>query len=60
MAAALDAGARIVNDVSALAHDPAAAPLVAARGCPVVLMHMRGTPATMTALAPTTPTSPRT
>jgi dihydropteroate synthase len=47
MEAALDAGARIVNDVSALAHDPAAAPLVAARGCPVVLMHMRGEPATM-------------
>ena len=47
MAAALDAGARIVNDVSALAHDPDAAPLVAERGCPVVLMHMRGTPATM-------------
>jgi dihydropteroate synthase len=47
MAAALAAGARIVNDVSALAHDPDAAALVAARGCPVVLMHMRGTPATM-------------
>lgn len=47
MAAALDAGAAIVNDVSGLRHDPAAAPLVAAHGCPVVLMHMRGTPATM-------------
>jgi dihydropteroate synthase len=47
MAAALDAGARIVNDVSALGFDPAAAPLVAARRCPVVLMHMRGLPATM-------------
>ena len=47
MERALDAGARIVNDVTALAHDPAARPLVAARGCPVVLMHMRGTPATM-------------
>ncbi|HQT88311.1 MAG TPA: dihydropteroate synthase [Acidiphilium sp.] len=47
MAAALDAGARIVNDVSALRHDPAAAGLVAARGCPVVLMHSRGTPETM-------------
>ncbi|MBW4089496.1 MAG: dihydropteroate synthase [Proteobacteria bacterium] len=47
MAAALDAGAAIVNDVSALAHDPAAAPLVAARRVPIVLMHMRGTPATM-------------
>ncbi|MBN8875820.1 MAG: dihydropteroate synthase [Rhodospirillales bacterium] len=51
MRAALDAGAAIVNDVSGLAHDPAAAPLVAARGCPVVLMHMRGTPATMSKLA---------
>ncbi|MCU4159542.1 dihydropteroate synthase [Acidiphilium sp. AL] len=47
MAAALDAGARIVNDISGLRHDPRAASLVAARGCPVVLMHMRGTPATM-------------
>jgi dihydropteroate synthase len=47
MAAALDAGAAIVNDVSALGHDPEAAPLVAERGCPVVLMHMRGTPADM-------------
>ena len=51
MAAALDAGAVIVNDVTALTHDPAAAPLVAERGCPVILMHMRGTPATMNAEA---------
>jgi dihydropteroate synthase len=51
MAAALDAGASIVNDVSGLAHDPASAALVAARDCPVVLMHMRGTPATMASLA---------
>jgi dihydropteroate synthase len=51
MAAALDAGATIVNDVTALTHDPAAATLVAARGCPVVLMHMRGDPATMNARA---------
>lgn len=47
MAAALDAGARIINDVSALAYDPGAVPLVAARGCPVVLMHMRGEPDNM-------------
>ncbi len=47
MAAALDAGARIVNDVSALAHDPDAAPLLARHDCAVVLMHMRGDPATM-------------
>jgi len=51
MAAALDAGAAIVNDVSALTHDPAAASLVAARRCPVILMHMRGDPATMNARA---------
>ena len=51
MEAALDAGAAIVNDVSALAHDPAAAPLLATRRVPVVLMHMRGTPATMMAQA---------
>ncbi len=50
MAAALDAGATIINDVSALQHDPAALGLVADRGCPVVLMHMRGTPATMDGL----------
>jgi dihydropteroate synthase len=46
-AAALDAGADIVNDVSALRHDPAMARLVAERGCPVILMHMRGEPKTM-------------
>ncbi len=51
MMAALDAGATIVNDVSALSHDPASAPLIADRGCPTVLMHMRGTPATMQAQA---------
>ena len=51
MAAGLEAGARIVNDVSGLRHDPAAARLVAQTGCPVVLMHMRGTPETMNRLA---------
>jgi dihydropteroate synthase len=51
MAAALSAGARIVNDVSGLTHDPDAAPVLAAHECAVVLMHMRGTPATMNALA---------
>ena len=49
MAAALDAGAAVVNDVSALAHDPAALALVAERGCPVVLMHALAEPATMQA-----------
>jgi dihydropteroate synthase len=47
MAAALDAGASVVNDVSGLTFDPDAAALVAARRCPVVLMHMRGEPADM-------------
>lgn len=47
MTRALDAGAALVNDVSALTFDPAALALVAARGCPVVLMHAQGTPATM-------------
>ena len=51
MQAALAAGARIVNDVSGLTHDPAAAGVIAAAECPVVLMHMRGTPVTMNALA---------
>lgn len=51
MAAALEAGAAIVNDVSGLAHDPAALALVRRRDCAVVLMHMRGTPATMKTLA---------
>jgi dihydropteroate synthase len=40
--ACLDAGARIVNDVSALQDDPALMPLIAERGAPVVLMHRQG------------------
>lgn len=51
MRGALDRGARIVNDVSGFAHDPAAAAVVHRAACPVVVMHMRGTPATMQALA---------
>ena len=51
MAAALDAGAQIVNDVSALTFDPDARSVVSERRCPVVLMHMRGTPQTMVSLA---------
>jgi dihydropteroate synthase len=51
MAAALDAGAAIINDISGLAHDPEAAPLLARRECAVVLMHMRGDPMTMAAQA---------
>ncbi|NHO33723.1 dihydropteroate synthase [Acetobacter fallax] len=50
MAAALDAGATLINDVSALTHDPEALPLLAERSCPVILMHMRGTPGTMNRL----------
>ncbi|MCG6957292.1 MAG: dihydropteroate synthase [Gemmatimonadetes bacterium] len=49
--AALDAGAAIVNDVSALAHDPEMGELVAHKGAGVVLMHMRGDPKTMGDLA---------
>ncbi|MBU6448859.1 MAG: dihydropteroate synthase [Rhodospirillales bacterium] len=51
MAAGLAAGGRIVNDISGLRHDQAALPLVARQACPVVLMHMRGTPETMNTLA---------
>jgi dihydropteroate synthase len=40
--AALDAGADLVNDVSAFAFDPAMAPLVAERRAGAVLMHLRG------------------
>jgi dihydropteroate synthase len=47
MKAALDAGARIVNDVSALTHDAESAALIARRRASVVLMHMRGDPRTM-------------
>lgn len=45
--AALECGAAIINDVSALSADPRMASLAASSGVPVVLMHMRGTPGTM-------------
>lgn len=45
--AALDAGANIVNDVTAGTHDAAMLPLCAERGCVLILMHMRGTPRDM-------------
>jgi dihydropteroate synthase len=48
--AALEAGAAAVNDVSGLA-DPEMARVVAEAGAGLVLMHMRGTPATMQSLA---------
>ena len=47
MAAALEAGARIVNDVTALTGDPDGLALAARAGAPVVLMHMQGEPRTM-------------
>ena len=50
-AAALDAGAGYVNDVTALRGDPEMAALVAERGVDVCLMHMLGTPRTMQAEA---------
>jgi dihydropteroate synthase len=45
-ARALEAGAEIVNDITALG-DPAMAPRVARHGAGIVLMHMQGNPATM-------------
>jgi dihydropteroate synthase len=45
--AALDAGANLINDVSALRHDPDMRKLAASRAVPVILMHMRGEPKTM-------------
>lgn len=47
MAAALDAGAKIINDVTALAGDPENLALAAERQAPVILMHMQGEPRTM-------------
>ncbi|MHB8419364.1 MAG: dihydropteroate synthase [Myxococcales bacterium] len=49
--AALEAGADLVNDVSGGAFDGEMLPLLARRGVPAVLMHMRGTPETMDAAA---------
>src|SRR5689334_6956414 len=45
--AALVAGADMINDVSALRHDPDMRVLAAQSGVPVILMHMRGEPRTM-------------
>ncbi len=44
---AIDCGAVIINDVSALQYDPQMGPVVARTGAGLVLMHMRGTPHTM-------------
>ncbi len=43
----LEAGAAIINDISALQADPQMGAVAADHGVPVVLMHMRGTPRTM-------------
>lgn len=47
MEAAVEAGAAIINDVSALTGDPAALSMAAKLGTPVILMHMQGEPGTM-------------
>jgi dihydropteroate synthase len=44
---AIEAGATMVNDVSALRFDPGLGPLVAEADLPIVLMHMKGTPRDM-------------
>lgn len=45
--AALEAGAHLFNDISAGRDDPNMLPLAAKSGAPIILMHMKGTPATM-------------
>ena len=47
MRAALDSGASIINDISALEYDSESMFLAADRQVPVILMHMQGTPYTM-------------
>jgi dihydropteroate synthase len=46
-AAAMAAGADIINDISGLRHDPGMARVAAETGAGLVLMHMKGTPRTM-------------
>ena len=45
--AALEAGARLINDVTALRGDPRMVTVVKEAACPVILMHMQGEPKTM-------------
>jgi dihydropteroate synthase len=45
--AALEAGASLVNDVTAIRGDPRMASVIQEAGCPVILMHMQGEPKTM-------------
>ena len=47
MTAAISAGARLVNDVSALTFDPRSSEALASAGIPVILMHHQGKPETM-------------
>ena len=47
MRAAMEAGAAVINDVTALTHDPDSLPAVAETGAHVVLMHMKKDPQTM-------------
>ncbi len=47
MRAAIDAGANIINDVSALSHDPESMIVASQSGLPVCLMHMKGSPKDM-------------
>jgi dihydropteroate synthase len=47
MTAALEAGARMINDVSALTYDGRSAGILAASSVPVILMHHQGPPETM-------------
>ena len=44
---AIEAGAEIINDISALRHDPQMAALAKSSAVPVIVMHMRGEPRTM-------------
>jgi dihydropteroate synthase len=44
---AIDAGAQIINDVTALSGDPDMIPLAVKTGCAVCVMHSQGTPRTM-------------
>ncbi len=49
---ALEAGADLINDISALRLDPELAPTVARHGAGLILMHMRGRPRNMQRLPP--------
>jgi dihydropteroate synthase len=49
MTAAMEAGARMINDVSALTYDGRSAGVIAASAVPVILMHHQGAPETMQA-----------